>query len=71
MLCLQIGEEQIYLHARNRVEATTTFERFFYQTFEPSSEQLQSDHADRLEDDVMIDFTGHDLGNKDSDWDKF
>ncbi|MBI2379951.1 MAG: hypothetical protein HYV16_04235 [Gammaproteobacteria bacterium] len=71
MLCLQIGEEQIYLHARNRVEATTTFERFFYQTFEPSSEQLQSDHADRLEDDVMIDFSGHELGNKESDWDKF
>lgn len=71
MLLLQIGDEQLYIHARNRVEITGGFERFFYQTFEPSDEQLRRDFSDRLEDEVMIDFNGHDISNSELDWDKF
>lgn len=68
---LQIGDEQIYIHARNRVEVTGSFERFFYQTFEPTTDQLRPTQADRIEDEMTIEYSSRDLVNRELDWDRF
>lgn len=63
-LCLQIGDEQLYIQAKNRVEVTGSFERFFYQAFQPN--ELQRPDPDPDDDEVI---TYRRPGDRGIDWD--